>query len=101
MLASLSPGADAPLDDPQLLYEPKYDGIRAIAEVSPPRWRGYRHTSARTGVADRRVGHRPRGKATRAWAATGPSLASRSRHHLILRGAPPPRHGASAYPEQH
>jgi len=36
MLASLSPGADAPLDDPQLLYEPKYDGIRAIAEVTPP-----------------------------------------------------------------
>jgi bifunctional non-homologous end joining protein LigD len=35
MLASL---ADAPLDDPQLVYEPKYDGIRAIAEVGgrPP-----------------------------------------------------------------
>jgi bifunctional non-homologous end joining protein LigD len=32
MLASL---ADAPLDDPQLVYEPKYDGIRAIAEVAP------------------------------------------------------------------
>jgi len=31
MLASL---ADAPLDDPKLAYEPKYDGIRAIAEVS-------------------------------------------------------------------
>ncbi|PYR62245.1 MAG: hypothetical protein DMF91_07405, partial [Acidobacteria bacterium] len=31
MLASL---ADAPLDDSQLVYEPKYDGIRAIAEVS-------------------------------------------------------------------
>jgi bifunctional non-homologous end joining protein LigD len=31
MLASL---ADAPLDDPELVYEPKYDGIRAIAEVS-------------------------------------------------------------------
>src|SRR6186997_154621 len=31
MLASL---ADAPLDDPSLVYEPKYDGIRAIAEVS-------------------------------------------------------------------
>src|SRR4051812_25724515 len=30
MLASL---ADAPLQDPQLVYEPKYDGIRAIAEV--------------------------------------------------------------------
>jgi len=30
MLASLS---EAPLDDPQLVYEPKYDGIRAIAEV--------------------------------------------------------------------
>ena len=32
MLASLT---DAPLDDPQLVYEPKYDGIRAIAEVAP------------------------------------------------------------------
>src|SRR5438034_8780565 len=31
MLASLT---DAPLDDPQLVYEPKYDGIRAIAEVA-------------------------------------------------------------------
>ena len=30
MLASLM---DAPLDDPDLIYEPKYDGIRAIAEV--------------------------------------------------------------------
>ena len=32
MLASL---ADAPLDDPLLVYEPKYDGIRAIAEIAP------------------------------------------------------------------
>src|SRR6266849_5923312 len=32
MLASLE---DAPLDDPQLVYEPKYDGIRAIAEIVP------------------------------------------------------------------
>jgi len=32
MLAST---ADAPLDDPQLIYEPKYDGIRAIAAVAP------------------------------------------------------------------
>src|SRR4051812_17335523 len=32
MLASL---VDAPLDDPQLVYEPKYDGIRAIVEVAP------------------------------------------------------------------
>src|SRR5438128_2002530 len=30
MLASL---ADAPLADPGFVYEPKYDGIRAIAEV--------------------------------------------------------------------
>ena len=30
MLASPT---DAPLDDPRLVYEPKYDGIRAIAEV--------------------------------------------------------------------
>jgi len=32
MLASL---ADAPLDDPHFVYEPKYDGIRAIAEIDP------------------------------------------------------------------
>ena len=32
MLASL---ADAPLHDPQLVYEPKYDGIRAIVEIAP------------------------------------------------------------------
>src|SRR5947207_1584419 len=32
MLASV---ADAPFDDPDLIYEPKYDGIRAIAEVVP------------------------------------------------------------------
>src|SRR3954467_1739127 len=32
MLASL-PGA--PLPDPQLVYEPKYDGIRAIVEIEP------------------------------------------------------------------
>src|SRR3954451_12027093 len=31
MLATL---AEAPLVDPALVYEPKYDGIRAIAEVS-------------------------------------------------------------------
>ncbi len=30
MLASLM---DAPLNDPQFVYEPKYDGIRAVAEV--------------------------------------------------------------------
>src|SRR5580765_5078256 len=30
MLASLS---EAPLDDPNLVYEPKYDGIRAIVDV--------------------------------------------------------------------
>src|SRR5262245_37763129 len=30
MLASL---AEAPLTDPQLVYEPKYDGIRAVAEI--------------------------------------------------------------------
>ncbi|HVU50895.1 MAG TPA: DNA ligase D [Polyangia bacterium] len=32
MLATL---ADAPLDDPNLVYEPKYDGIRAIVTVTP------------------------------------------------------------------
>ncbi len=32
MLAML---AEAPLGDPGLVYEPKYDGIRAIVEVAP------------------------------------------------------------------
>jgi bifunctional non-homologous end joining protein LigD len=32
MLATL---AEAPLDDPNLLYEPKYDGIRALIAVEP------------------------------------------------------------------
>ena len=32
MLASL---LDAPLNDPAFVYEPKYDGIRAIAEIAP------------------------------------------------------------------
>src|SRR5258708_34781450 len=32
MLASL---ADAPLDDASFVYEPKYDGIRAIVEIAP------------------------------------------------------------------
>ena len=32
MLASL---VDAPLSDPGFVYEPKYDGIRAIAEIAP------------------------------------------------------------------
>ncbi len=32
MLASLT---DAPLSDPQFVYEPKYDGIRAIVEIAP------------------------------------------------------------------
>src|SRR5271169_1121776 len=31
MLAAL---ADAPLEDSDLVYEPKYDGIRAIAEIA-------------------------------------------------------------------
>ncbi|HXW05520.1 MAG TPA: non-homologous end-joining DNA ligase [Vicinamibacterales bacterium] len=34
MLATL---VDAPLTSPGLLYEPKYDGIRAIAEIEPAR----------------------------------------------------------------
>jgi bifunctional non-homologous end joining protein LigD len=34
MLATLV--EDAPLQDPSLVYEPKYDGIRAVIEVTPP-----------------------------------------------------------------
>ncbi len=36
MLASL---IDAPLQDPQFVYEPKYDGIRAIVEIANGRAR--------------------------------------------------------------
>ena len=32
MLATLE---EAPLEDPSLVYEPKYDGIRAIVELAP------------------------------------------------------------------
>src|SRR5256885_11145982 len=46
MLASL---ADAPLDDPQLVYEPKYDGIRAIVEVPPRAKAGDVHLWSRLG----------------------------------------------------
>jgi bifunctional non-homologous end joining protein LigD len=35
MLPMLATLADAPLRDPHLVYEPKYDGIRAIITVSP------------------------------------------------------------------
>jgi bifunctional non-homologous end joining protein LigD len=50
MLASL---ADAPLDDASLVYEPKYDGIRAVAEIEPrgpARGRASRDRDARPGV---------------------------------------------------
>jgi bifunctional non-homologous end joining protein LigD len=43
MLASL---VDAPLDDPRLVYEPKYDGIRAIVEIAP---KGVVHLWSRLG----------------------------------------------------
>ena len=33
MLATL---AEHPLDDPAFVYEPKYDGIRALIEIGPP-----------------------------------------------------------------
>src|SRR5206468_1229848 len=46
MLASL---ADAPLTDPQLVYEPKYDGIRAIAEVEIKGSRAQVHLWSRLG----------------------------------------------------
>jgi bifunctional non-homologous end joining protein LigD len=36
MLASLASLADESLVDPELVYEPKYDGIRAIAEIGDP-----------------------------------------------------------------
>jgi bifunctional non-homologous end joining protein LigD len=47
MLATL---ADAPLRDPRLVYEPKYDGIRAIVTVTPP---AKGATGARVAIASR------------------------------------------------
>ena len=47
MLASL---ADAPLDDPQLVYEPKYDGIRAIVEIEKADGSRRANRPARMGV---------------------------------------------------
>src|SRR5262245_61693937 len=35
LLPMLASPAEVPLDDPALVYEPKYDGIRAIAEIDP------------------------------------------------------------------
>jgi hypothetical protein len=55
MLASL---ADAPLDDPQLVYEPKYDGIRAIVEIVPE---GVLIPGRLGNEKTRRPGSRPRG----------------------------------------
>ncbi len=46
MLATL---ADTPLDDPALVYEPKYDGIRAIVEVTPSRRGAAVHIWSRNG----------------------------------------------------
>jgi bifunctional non-homologous end joining protein LigD len=46
MLATL---ADAPLRDPRLVYEPKYDGIRAIVTVTPGRPRAAVAIASRLG----------------------------------------------------
>jgi bifunctional non-homologous end joining protein LigD len=40
MLPMLATLADAPLRDPRLVYEPKYDGIRALVTVTPGPKRG-------------------------------------------------------------
>ena len=58
MLASL---ADAPLDDPRLVYEPKYDGIRAIVEIETGD--GSRNTNGPTPV--------PRKPRVRLWSRLG------------------------------
>jgi bifunctional non-homologous end joining protein LigD len=49
MLATL---ADAPLRDPKLVYEPKYDGIRALVTVTPPAKRG-KGARAKVAIASR------------------------------------------------
>ena len=99
-LASL---ADAPLVDPELVYEPKYDGIRAVAEVDGPvvrlwsrlghdkagqfpevtealaRWarrRGAAAASAASGSASRRR-RRPCGARSRSRSPPAPSRRSR------------------------
>ncbi len=46
MLATL---ADAPLDDPGLVYEPKYDGIRALVAVVPAKGKPVVTISSRAG----------------------------------------------------
>ena len=53
MLATL---AEAPLTEPNLVYEPKYDGIRALIEVAPARRgaRGGPHLVAQRQRQDRR-----------------------------------------------
>ena len=79
MLASL---ADAPLDDPDLVYEPKYDGIRAIAEV-PAGGHGVRLWSRlgneKTRAVSRgRGGTRRSGRARRAVRSCSTAKSSRS-----------------------
>ena len=42
MQPMLATAADVPLSDPNLVYEPKYDGIRALITVTPPSGHGKR-----------------------------------------------------------
>ena len=75
MLATL---ADAPLVSANLVYEPKYDGIRAIVEVTPAR-----------GAADVRIWSRNGNEKTSqfpAIAATLGKAAARSKGPVVLDG---------------
>ena len=58
MLATL---AEAPLVDPNLVYEPKYDGIRALVSVVPPRGR-VRRGDHRLAAGERQDQAVPRGR---------------------------------------
>ena len=83
MLASL---ADAPLVDAGLVYEPKYDGIRAIVEITPPRGGA---ASKRSATHDVRLWSRLGNEKTKQFPEIAAALAAwarqrRIKHELVL-----------------
>src|SRR6478672_13041118 len=62
MLATL-PSVDPPLQDARMVYEPKYDGIRAIALIEPP--------AASTSGASRSRDRRDSDATVRFWSRLG------------------------------
>src|SRR5438067_1157081 len=108
MLATL---AEAPLQSKLLVYEPKYDGIRAIVEIVPGRKGQARAVRARAerrmGGSDRQGGvfHLPAGAADAGVAQDQAAAGAGVRHRLLDRTAPDaaalPRAAARRLRERH